>query len=314
MLGASSGKSISSTGPSRRSSRPSAAVSTRCWKAGSSGSPNGRPSGNGTQRLRGDLVISRCGRTRPITTVATPLVSIIWPSALTARVQNGQTGHSRTASTSCCFRSPTMPSAVFGHRRGIGRAHHRDVRVGDGTDRAVRRQFTQAIDRIRDVDVALKAEAVKVDRDMAHQHVRGRQRGRQLAEFGGARWKWHSRRARSARRWSRWRSGIPKAVWGRPRASPADRDTRAPGRRRASAVGYPRCAPSAALVIVRSAPWPLQSTMRHPAPLGNVGHENVITPAPLDVLTPAPTSVPDFSIRQGSASSCPCRGAVRIGR
>ena len=70
--GASSGKSSRMTGPSRRSSRPSAARSTRRWKSGSWGAPNGRPSSNGTHRNRGSSIRSVLTRTRLMPVVAMP--------------------------------------------------------------------------------------------------------------------------------------------------------------------------------------------------------------------------------------------------
>jgi len=67
------------------------------------GSPKGRPSWNGVHSPRGGRVRSICGRTKPIATVGVPRVSSMCASALTARVQTGQTGVNSTASTrSCC--------------------------------------------------------------------------------------------------------------------------------------------------------------------------------------------------------------------
>ena len=53
--------------------------------------PNGRPSWNGVHSPRGLHICSICDRTRPIATVGVPLVSSMCASALTARIQMGQT-------------------------------------------------------------------------------------------------------------------------------------------------------------------------------------------------------------------------------
>ena len=98
-FGGSSGKSSRITGPSRRSSKPSARINTRRWNSGSPGSPNGRPSWKGVHSPRGGRVRSICGRTRPIATVGVPRASNMCASALTARVQSGQTGHRMMALT-----------------------------------------------------------------------------------------------------------------------------------------------------------------------------------------------------------------------
>jgi len=68
-----------------------AAPSALCSKAASPGSPNGRPSWNGVHSPRGLRVCSICDRTRPIATVGVPRVSSMCASALTARIQMGQT-------------------------------------------------------------------------------------------------------------------------------------------------------------------------------------------------------------------------------
>ena len=97
--GGSSGNSSRITGPSVRVSSPSAAPNTWCWNSTSFGSPSGRPSWNGTMRARGGRVASTCWRTSAMTVEAIPADSTWWASALTARVQIGQTGVNSTAST-----------------------------------------------------------------------------------------------------------------------------------------------------------------------------------------------------------------------
>ena len=109
--GAGSGKS-SSTGPSGLSSSASAAAMTRCWNAGSPGAPRGRPRGKGTQSERGGAIASVCSRTRLIPVVDRPSDSRKCESALTARVQFGQTGVRKTESTPSPCRSDASSRAL----------------------------------------------------------------------------------------------------------------------------------------------------------------------------------------------------------
>ncbi len=67
-----------------------------------------------------------------------------------------------------------MPSAVSTMVAGSVEPITVYVRVGDGADGAVRSKFAQAIDRIGNVDVALKSDPIEVDGYVAHQDVSGR--------------------------------------------------------------------------------------------------------------------------------------------
>lgn len=109
--GASSGKS-SSIGPLDASKSFKAASSTFVWNEASLGTPRGRPNSKETHRARGGLMISVCSRMRLICVVGTPSSSKKWASAPTARVQNGQTGTSRIASTRSFLRRLTRSRAV----------------------------------------------------------------------------------------------------------------------------------------------------------------------------------------------------------
>ena len=107
-LGGSSGKSSRITGPSARSSSASAALITRVWNAGSSVSPTGRPSTPAFHSARGGRVFRAWVRDPASTTVEKPRSSSLCPSALTARVQRGQTGVSRTESIRSCVSCPAI--------------------------------------------------------------------------------------------------------------------------------------------------------------------------------------------------------------
>ena len=85
--------------------------------------PADGPSWKGTHSPRGGREVSMCGRTRPIVVVAMPCASIRLASALTARVQKGQTGQSRMASMPSCLAARGDGVDGCAHGGGIGRAH-----------------------------------------------------------------------------------------------------------------------------------------------------------------------------------------------
>ena len=75
------------------------------WNSGSLGFPRGRPRGNSQWRARGGAVDSICPLILESATVANPACSSTDASVPTVRVHNGQTGVSRTRSTSSSFNS-----------------------------------------------------------------------------------------------------------------------------------------------------------------------------------------------------------------
>ena len=83
--------------------RSKASKRTLCWNSGSLGFPIGRPSGKSQNSPRGGAVLYSCSRIDPMVSVAMPADSNMWASVLTVRVHKGQTGVSKTTSTSCLF-------------------------------------------------------------------------------------------------------------------------------------------------------------------------------------------------------------------